>query len=310
MSLVTPFAVFRRRLIGSALLLSLVVGGCAAAEADESPESLQSPEPLALLAGGALVRGEQPTAQSILARRGPYQVQRYTAGLRNGPGYGSQTMNIPTNAEPPFAAIAIVPGFVSPESSIGNWGPFLASHGIVTLTIGTNSTLDQPPARERALMDALETIKNENTRGGSPLNGKLDLSRLAVGGWSMGGGGTLNAIQKHPELKAGMALCPWNPGVPYSRITVPTLLFSGTLDALAAGQGPGFYRSIPASTPKVSWEVAGADHFYANDPAGRGGWVGAYGLSFLKTFLEGDDRYRQFLSVRGPGSATFESTVR
>ena len=79
---------------------------------------------------------------------------------------------------------------------------------------------------------------------------------------------------------------------------------------LAAGQGPGFYRSMPDSTPKVSWEVAGADHFYANDPAGQGGWVGAYGLAFLKTFLEGDDRYRQYLSVRGPSSATFESNVR
>ncbi|MET0343722.1 MAG: hypothetical protein ABW252_22100 [Polyangiales bacterium] len=257
-----------------------------------------------------MVRGDAPTGQSILQRRGPYNPGRYTAGLRNGPAYADQTMHYPTNAEPPYAAISIVPGFVSPQSSIINWGPFLASHGIVVLTIGTNSTLDQPPARERALLDALETIKAENNRPGSPLNGKLDLSRLAVGGWSMGGGGTLNAIQKNPQLKAGMAICPWNPGVPYSRITVPTLLFSGTLDALAAGQGPGFYRSIPSSTPKVSWEVAGADHFYANDPAGRSGWVGAYGLSFLKTFLEGDDRYRQFLSVRGPSTATFESNVR
>lgn len=291
--------------VGCALALGALVAGSAAAEPAALPETQAQ-----IASSGALIRGPEPTPESILARRGPYQVQRYTNGLRNGPGYADATMNFPVNAEPPFASIAIVPGFVSAQSSIANWGPFLASHGIVTFTIGTNSLFDQPPARERALLDALQTIRNENTRPGSPLAGKLDLSRMAVGGWSMGGGGTLNAIQAHPELKAGMALCPWNPGVPYGRIRVPTLIFAGTLDVLAGGQGPGFYRSIPESTPKLVWEVSGADHFYANDPAGERGWVGAYGLSFLKTFLEGDDRYRPFLAVRGPGSATFATNIR
>jgi dienelactone hydrolase len=296
----------RRGLVGGALLLGAVSAGCA----DTDPTLAEMPSDELAQQGGGMARGADPTPASLLARRGPYQVQRYTNGMRNGPAYADATMNFPVDAEPPFAAIAIVPGFVSPQSSIGNWGPFLASHGIVAMTIGTNTLFDQPPARERALLDAIETIKAENRRAGGPLYQKLDLSRLAVGGWSMGGGGTLNAIQANPELKAGMAMCPWNPGVPYSRIRVPVLLFSGTLDALAAGQGPGFYRSIPESTPKVSWEVAGADHFYANDPAGQGGWVGAYGLAFLKTFLEGDERYRQFLSVRGPNSATSMSNVR
>jgi len=255
------------------------------------------------------VRGSEPTAQSILQRRGPYTPKSYTAGLRNGPAYADQTMHYPTDADAPFAAIAIVPGFVSPQSAIINWGPFLASHGIVVLTIGTNSLTDQPPARERALMDALQTVRAENARAGSPLNGKIDLSRLAVGGWSMGGGGTLNAVQNNPELKAGMAMCPWNPGTIYARIRVPVLIFAGTADVLAGGQGPSFYKTIPESTPKIVWEVAGADHFYANDPAGQAGWIGAYGLSFLKTFLEGDERYKQFLSVKGPNSASFASNI-
>jgi hypothetical protein len=72
-----------------------------------------------------------------------------------------------------------------------NWGPFLASHGIVTMTIGTNSGSDPPDTRKDALLDALETIKSEQTRMGSPLMGKLALDALATMGWSMGGGGTL-----------------------------------------------------------------------------------------------------------------------
>ena len=44
----------------------------------------------------------------------------------------------------------IVPGIASPESSIQDWGPFYASHGIVAMTIGTNHLLEQPAGRGAA----------------------------------------------------------------------------------------------------------------------------------------------------------------
>src|SRR5688572_15576019 len=138
-------------------------------------------------ADGALVRGADPTVESATTT-GPFEVQTVTTGLRDGPGYGSQTLHVPVGAEPPFAGVAIVPGFVSPESSIRAWGPFLASHGIVVLTIGTNSGGDSPDVRARALIDALETLRSENERPGSPLVGAMALDRLGVMGWSMGGG--------------------------------------------------------------------------------------------------------------------------
>lgn len=257
---------------------------------------------------GGYQRGDAPTSASA-STKGPYAVKTYTDGYRDGPDYADSTIHYPTNAEPPFAIMAIVPGFVSPQSSIQNWGPFLASHGIVTMTIGTNSPGDQPPAREAALMDALKTLQEENTRDGSPLKGQLDLTRQATGGWSMGGGGTLLAAQDNPTLKATMAICPWNPGYSYRKVTVPALMFAGTADTLAGGQSQGFYTSIPDSTQKLLWEVNGADHFYANDPAGQGGAVGRYGLSFVKVFLEGDERYRQFLKEKGPNASDFRTNM-
>jgi hypothetical protein len=42
-------------------------------------------------------------------------------------------------------------------------------------------------------------------------------------------------------------------------------------------------------------EVAGGPHDIANNPASADGEIGRYGLSWLKVFLEGDERYRQFL---------------
>jgi len=91
---------------------------------------------------GAIVRGPPPSVESATAV-GPFDVDSITQGLRDGPDYGSQTLFFPTDAAPPLAALAVVPGFVSPESSIREWGPFLASHGFVTLTIGTNTGGEQ-----------------------------------------------------------------------------------------------------------------------------------------------------------------------
>jgi len=259
--------------------------------------------------GTGLIRGDAPTAASAAAM-GPYQVVTTLMGLRDPAEYGTQTLYSPTGAEPPFASIAIVPGFVSPEDAIKAWGPFLASHGIVVLTIGTNSGADSPEIRSTALLAALDTLKAENARAGSPVEGKLDVSRFAVGGWSMGGGGTLLTAAAHPELKAAMALCAWYLSAPFTTDTVPTLMFAGTADGLAGGMSQTFYAAIPESTPKTIFEITGADHPYANTPTGAMNQVGRYGLSWLKVFLEGDDRYRQFLTVSPTGAADFRTTVK
>jgi dienelactone hydrolase len=241
-----------------------------------------------------LIRGDAPTTESATGA-GPFDVETLSAGLRDGPDYGTQTLHVPVDAEPPFAGVVVVPGFISPESSIRAWGPFLASHGIVTLTIGTNSGGDPPEVRARALLDGIETLKAENARSGSPVEGAMALDRFGVMGWSMGGGGTLIAANEHPDLRAAVGLAAWSPGVRFSNNEVPTLLLAGSADALAGGQSQGFFESIPEQTPKMLFEVAGGPHDIANDPASAGGEIGRYGLSWLKVFLEGDERYRQFL---------------
>ena len=259
-------------------------------------------------AAGGPPLGDAPTAMSA-SNKGPYTVKTYTSGYKDGANFADATVHYPDGATAPFPIIAVVPGFASPQSSIQTWGPFLASHGIVTMTIGTNSTADPPATRELALMDALDSLSGENTRTGSPLVGKLDLTRKAVMGWSMGGGGTLLAANDHPELKAAVGICAWNPGFQYTKISVPTLMFAGTADTLAGGQSQGFYASIPAMTPKELYEVNGGSHFVANDPAGENKQIGLMGLSWLEVFLVGDDRYRQFLKVKPMNSATFQNNL-
>jgi triacylglycerol lipase len=182
---------------------------------------------------------------------------------------------------------------------------------MVAMTIGTNLPTDAPDARKEALLDALETIKSENSRSGGPLSGKLATDYLATMGWSMGGGGTLLVANEHQDLKATISLCGWNPGYPYSKIKSPALMFASLGDPLAGGQSQGFYRSIPDSTPKMLIELPGADHFVANNPNSTSGLIGRFGLAWMKVFLEGDERYRKFLLEKPSAPTTdYQSNVK
>ena len=80
-------------------------------------------------------------------------------GIRNGPQYFGSTIYCPENTTNPLASIIIIPGYANPESSIQSWGPFIASHGIVCMTIGTNSVFDLVETRRDALKDALVSLK-------------------------------------------------------------------------------------------------------------------------------------------------------
>ena len=303
------------------IALALFHGGCAAGATDEA-RAWQDDGPSELfdlavdveasaedVADVALQTADAAPTEASASRNGPYRVRTYTSGYRNGPAYADSTIHYPENVPGPLPAVSIVPGFVSPQSSIKSWGPFLASHGIVAMTIGTNSTADQPPARANALLDALETLRSENTRAGGPLNGKVDAMRMGIMGWSMGGGGSLIAAARTPTLKAAISMCGWNPGGNYRNMRVPSLMFAATSDPLAGGQSQGFYRSIPEETPKLLFEVSGGSHSVANSPRGHNGTVGLFGLSWLKTYLVGDQRYKQFLTKQPAGLRTFQTNV-
>ena len=261
--------------------------------------------------GDPHVRGDAPSPQSA-SERGPYAVEQLKPddGLRDGPDYGSATVYYPVGAEPPFASIVVVPGYVSPESTIQEWGPFFASHGILTMTIGTNSTEDDPEQRRDALLDALVTLRAENQRENSPLLGQVDVDRMAVSGWSMGGGGAQLAAELSPDLKAVIALCPWQPDADFDH-PVPVLIFAGASDFIARTRTHArqHYDSTPSSTQKLLFEVRGGGHRVANTPSGGDDDVGLFALSWLKVFLEGDERYRSFL-LEEPGSASqFETNL-
>lgn len=246
---------------------------------------------------------------------GPYTVATLTEadGLRNGPEYQGATVYYPTDATPPYASIAIVPGFTALPASVAEWGPFYASHGIVAIIIGTNSLIDFPEQRAVALIDALETMRQENTRATSPLENNLDVDKFAVSGWSMGGGGAQRAAVLDNTIKGVVALCPWLPNASLNH-EIPVLIFSGENDPTAppAQHANLHYAATPETTNKVLYEIENGNHSVANTPNGGNGAVGKVALSWLKLYLDEDDCYCPLLTdellVNPPGVTNLQTS--
>ena len=248
---------------------------------------------------------------------GSYTVSSYleSDGIRDGNDYYGSTIYYPENTSGLLPSIIIIPGYANPELSIQAWGSFLASHGIVCMTIGTNSIWDEVIDRKKALQDALISLKAENNRTNSSLFNKLDTNLIALGGWSMGGGGAQLVAAEDPNIKAVLAFCPWiDPSVVSPALLnhdSPILIFSGQIDVVAP---PGSHADIqynytPSSTKKLKYEVFGGEHTIANTPLGGFGEVGRMGLSWLKKYLVNDSCYCPLLLDIPTTASDYETNI-
>ena len=254
---------------------------------------------------------------SSASNSGIFNVGNYSEndGIRNGPDYFGSTIFYPENTTHLLPSIIIIPGYANPELSMQAWGPFLASHGIVTMTIGTNNIFQYPNARKDALLDALISLKQENSRPSSPLYSKLDVNKLALAGWSMGGGGAQLAAAEDTTLKAIVALCPWlDPNTTNASTVnhnIPIIFVSSELDAIAppSSHAEIQYQLTPSSTKKLIYEINNAGHTAANNPLNAQGDVGRMVLSWLKTYLEDDSCYCTLLLNIPNSSSSHETNI-
>ena len=219
---------------------------------------------------------------------GPYEVdhldvQELLVRRRNSQ-FASATIYFPSKegSERPakkLASVVIVSGWGSGENSMAAWGPFYASHGILAMTIGTWAPFqDGPPQRSRALLDAVELLRAEDSRPGSLLQGRLDVNRIAVQGYSLGGGGCQLAVLENSTLKCCIALSPHDgrtmkgeqgKGLPSQlTMTVPVLFVVGEKDRIAPAQEHAWPQYHRTRSPKLILEVKAGNHAVANGPSG------------------------------------------
>jgi len=156
--------------------------------------------------------------------------------------------------------------------------------------MGTKTLFDLPDARAKQMMAALKQVIGLAPT--SPYSGKIDSSRQAVMGHSMGGGGTLIAARDNPSLKAAIPLAPWNTSSAFSTIKVPTMVIACQSDAIAPvnSHAAKFYAALPATTPHAYLELAGASHFCVTNSSSTAQKqiTGDYAEAWLKYYVNGD----------------------
>lgn len=239
-------------------------------------------------------RGPDPSVSFLEANSGPYRTSTSRVSSLVS-GFGGGTIHYPTGTSGTMAAIVVIPGFVSAESSIDWWGPKLASHGFVVMTIDTNSGFDQPASRARQINNALDYLVSQNTTRRSPVNGMIDTDRLGVIGWSMGGGGTLR-VASQGRIKAAIPLAPWDTARA-SSVQAPTLIFACESDIIAPVRthASPLYNQLPNGIDKAFVEIRNGTHYCANGGGLNNNVLSRLGVSWMKRFLDEDTRYSQFL---------------
>ncbi|MBM7412642.1 dienelactone hydrolase [Clavibacter michiganensis] len=183
-----------------------------------------------------------------------------------------------------LGAVVITPGFRDTHADMRWYGEALAAAGYVAFTIDTDGVLDRPGQREQETLAAVDYLT-----GSSAVSAEVDPARVAVLGYSMGGAGVLRAAQARHELKAVVAVEPFDVPASYPSDTTPTLIITGQADPVAIPflMGKRMYRSIPAPTPKEYVELRGAGHTAGvRTPNAT---IRDAATTFLARYLDGDE---------------------
>jgi dienelactone hydrolase len=238
---------------------------------------------------GEFRKGPDPTAQNVTAN-GPFATTTATVPS-SVTGFGGGTITYPTSTTSgTFGAIAFAPGYTATNASYTWVGPRIASHGFVVFAINTDSRFDFPSSRATQLQNALNYLVNNSVAAS-----RIDRNRLAVGGHSMGGGGSLIAADRNAALQAAVPLQPWNSGsTNFSGVEVPTAIVGAQNDSIASVNAHSipFYNSIPAASEKALVVVSGASH-------GLGTTLNTIQartmLVWLKRYVDNDTRFEPFI---------------
>jgi predicted dienelactone hydrolase len=234
-------------------------------------------------------KGPNPTEASVTAAVGPFATASTTVPASVA-GFGGGVIHYPTDtSQGTFGAVAVAPGFLGTTANYTWMGPRIASQGFVVFQINTDSRYDGPPSRGAQLLAALDYLVTS-----SSVRTRVDATRLAVAGHSMGGGGTLEAANARPSLQAAIPLQPWHTTKSWTNVRVPTLIIGAENDTTApvAEHAEPFYTSLTAAPERAYLELNDADHRVATTSNTT---QAKFMIVWLKRYVDNDTRYEPFI---------------
>ncbi|KAA1425312.1 phosphohydrolase [Mumia zhuanghuii] len=239
-------------------------------------------------AANAVENGPAPTPSNILGN-GSYSVSNTSVSSLLVTGFGGGDIYYPSTGSG-YGAVVFSPGFTAYASMYSGLARRVASHGFVVMVIDTNTTLDQPDSRGRQILSGVTYLTQR-----SSIRTRIDTSRVAVAGHSMGGGGTLYAAENGgSNIKAAVALQPWHTDKTWGGIDIPTMIIGAQGDTIApvGSHSESFYGTLSGAPEKAYAELSGEDHLAANtNPNDQGALM----VSWLKRYLDNDTRYSSIL---------------
>ena len=266
---------------------------------------------------------------------GPYQFSSISQsdGMRDGPHYLGADLYYPLEAAAPYKTIVIGPGWGGVGADMSNWAEFFASHGFIAATIDYNDAEnDSHFQRGEAMLDLIETIKQENLRLLSPVYDKVDILKCAAAGYSISGGSAVNAglldstqvlgaiISLNPTvifedcvLCAGSEYCICLVPELLEEQVVPTLIISGENEVLELPDYEGMlgidlYNDLPQSTTKMIYEIESGGHGSAAFP--QTGSITNLSLNWLKYHLMDSLQVcTQLIEENPENSSVFSTTL-
>ena len=230
------------------------------------------------------------------------------------PDYWSITIYYPKNGDA-LPVLAMAPGLFGGKRHLKPWAEYLASNGIVTVSIEMRSIFCQPNQRAKALLGALDVLENENKRIESPLYNRIDTNAFGVSGGSMGGGGALLASKMRPSLKAAFCAVPWLSecnapkdikDIVWEGSNVPTLIVGGELDKTAKIVRHANIQYDNLKGPKMKVILKDMEHDAGCWPQQCNNDIGKIVLNWLKYYLKNDTSIFNDLVIRPIGVKDFD----
>lgn len=287
------------------------------------PSSLRRPAAVAALAlvatlaAPAAAQAHAPAHQPVVAHHhAPFAVRTTVVPKTAVKAFGGGVIYTPQDTgKPVLGAVVITPGFTNTNADEKELGELVASQGFVAFVIDTLDPADLPDQRATEILAAADYLT-----GQSAVRSEVSAKDVGLIGYSFGGGGTMQAAQSRPSIKAAIGLMPFdfppasdpNAQYPaYPAMKTPTLVITGQKDDVAepAYFGKPAYDSIPAGTPKQYLDLKGLDH-YAGEHAPVAAIRNAV-TAFLKRYLDGNSAYAKFIcpapKVGGPISVSLSS---
>lgn len=172
-----------------------------------------------------------------------------------------------------------------------------ASHGFFVVADKMSGGNHNPEIVEQKA--GIEWAIAEAARAGSPYAGKIDASRLAVAGHSLGSISSF-ASAAHPGVKASIH---WSAGLTGNPVGAdeawlqglhaPAAFFCGGAEPRALPRCSGDFDNAPPSVPIFYGTVEGVGHTDVYGEPNAGQW-GRAGVAWFRLMLAGDESFRSW----------------